>query len=475
MPKPTEPVVRASTTAGPSAAAGSSATASPSAAAGSSAAAVSSGSARDWYRLDNAAKIFPVIRGSRHITIFRLQAVLRQPVDPAVLQEALDRTLPRFPFFHVGLRQGFFWYYHESCSQRLLVEPDVANPLRPMTRHELRRQLLRVRYGEYHIAVEYFHSLTDGYGGSVFLKTLTGVYLQLCGQPAAPGGGFLDIEAPPAPAEAEDAYSRHSTLRSVRRPSEPKAWHVRGTPFVGHHLRVITGLVPAAAIRERAKALGVTVTELLTAVYIEQLYRIQQSEGEAAGRRRPYLPVRVSVPVNVRSFYPTETLRNFALFATPGISPAIGNYTFDEILRLVHHFMRYTVTDKYLHVLMAANVNPERSLLLRLTPLPLKVLVMRAVYGFTGESRFASSLSNLGATAVPPGFADAVERIDFLLGPSRVNPVNCGVISFNGQLSITFTATIRETEVERAFFTRLVRLGLPVRILSNFRPDGSQA
>lgn len=433
----------------------------------------SGASPRGWYRLDNAAKIFPVLRGSHHVTIFRLQAVLRQPVDPLTLQAALDRTLPRFPYFNVGLHRGFFWFYHESCNQPLLVEPDVSNPLRPFSRQEMRHQLLRVRYGERHIAVEYFHSLTDGYGGSVFLKTLTGAYLQLCHEPVKPGDGFLDVGAAPAPAESEDAYRRHSTLRSVRRPPEPPAWHVRGTPFVGHHLRVITGIVPVDAMRERAKAFGVSITELLTAVYLEQLYRIQR-EVEAGSRHR-LLPVRVSVPVNLRAFFESETLRNFALFATPGINPAIGTYTFDEIVKLVHHFMRYTVTDKYLTVLMGANVNPERSLLLRLTPLPLKVLVMRAVYGATGESRFTSSLSNLGATAVPPGFADAVERIDFLLGPSRVNPVNCGIISINGQLTITFTATIRETEVERAFFTRLVGLGLPVRILSNFHPDGSQA
>ncbi len=427
--------------------------------------------ASSWYKLDNAAKIYPVLRGSRHITIFRLQAVLRETVEPTTLQTALDRTLARFPYLNVGLKQGFFWYYLETCSKPVLIEPDVANPLRPMNRDELGHSLLRVRYTDCRIAVEYFHSLTDGYGGSVFLKTLVGVYLQLRGQPVQPGNGFLDITEPASPAEAEDAYRRHSTLRSVRRKPSPPAFHVRGSPFIGHKLRIITGVVPVEAVLARARSSGVSITELLTACYIEQLYQIQQS-GAHSDRQRN-LPVVVSVPVNVRSFFPTESLRNFALYATPGLEPANGVYTFEEILKLVHHFMRYTVTRQYLSALMGANVNPEKSVLLRLTPLPLKVLVMRAVYGIVGESRFTSSLSNLGATSVPPGFENAIERFDFLLGPSRVNTVNCGVISFDGKLSISFTSTIRETEVERAFFTRLVSLGLPVHILSNHQPDGS--
>jgi NRPS condensation-like uncharacterized protein len=431
------------------------------------------GSASSWYKLDNAAKIYPVLRGSRHITIFRLQAVLRENVVPEILQTALDRTLARFPYFNVGLRQGFFWYYLEGCTHALKIEPDVANPLRPFNKRELGRNLLRVRYGERLIAVEYFHSLTDGYGGGVFLKTLVGVYLQLCGREVQPGNGFRAVDEPPLPAEAEDAYKRHSTLRSVRRPGAPAAFHVHGTPFIGHRLRIITGIIPVKAIHAKAKTYGVSITELLTACYLEQLYKIQQNVAKTERQRN--LPVVVSVPVNVRSFFPTDTLRNFSLYATPGIEPANGVYTFEEILKSVHHFMRYTVTRKYLSVLMGANVNSEKSMVLRLTPLPLKVLAMRAVYVIVGESRFTSSLSNLGATVIPAGFEQFVERFDFLLGPSRVNTVNCGVISFNDRLSISFTSTIRETEVERAFFTRLVSLGIPVQILSNHLPNGSPA
>ena len=420
-----------------------------------------------WYRLDNAAKIYPAIRSTRHVSIFRVQAFLKHRVDPDRLQQALDRTLPRFPFLDVSLHRGLFWFYLESSKQRIRIEPDVINPIRPLSREEVRQHLFRVRYGDYHIAVEFFHALTDGYGATVFLKTLAGTYLQLCGKDVHTGHGFLDICDIPDEEEAEDAYKRFSNFRVVHRPSESKAFHLQGTFHPGHHLRVITGILSSQKVREKAQELRVTVTELLTACYLEQIYRIQQREGFRANR-----PVRVSVPVNVRRFYPTRTLRNFALFANPGIEPAYGDYTFDEILQLVHHFMRYTVTEKYLNALMCANVEPENSWLLRLTPLPLKILAMRLVYSWTGESRFTSSMSNLGVTDMPRGFADHVERIDFMLGPSRMNPINAGVISFGETLSITFTSTMAEADVEQGFFRKLVALGLQVHILSNCLPDG---
>jgi hypothetical protein len=160
-------------------------------------------------------------------------------------------------------------------------------------------------------------------------------------------------------------------------------------------------------------------------------------------------------------------VRNFALFANPGIEPAYGTYTFEEVLKLVHHFMRFTINEKYLNALMCANVAPEKSLLLRISPLPLKNLVMRLVYTWTGESRFTSTVSNLGLVTLPEEMASHVERLEFMLGPSRFNPVNCGVISTGEQIVIQFSATMEETDPQRAFFRHLVRLGIPVRVESN--------
>ena len=117
--------------------------------------------------------------------------------------------------------------------------------------------------------------------------------------------------------------------------------------------------------------------------------------------------------------------------------------------------------------MMCANVAPEKSIFLRISPLPLKNLAMRIVYSWTGESRFTSTVSNLGIVTLPDAMAEQVERLEFMLGPSRYNPVNCAVISTGNQIVIQFSATMEETDPQRAFFRHLVRLGIPVRVESN--------
>ena len=44
----------------------------------------------DWMRLDNAALIFPAVRRRDWTNVFRLSATLTEPVEPEVLQQAVD-------------------------------------------------------------------------------------------------------------------------------------------------------------------------------------------------------------------------------------------------------------------------------------------------------------------------------------------------------------------------------------------------
>ena len=133
----------------------------------------------DWMRLDNAALIFPAVRRRDWTNAFRVSATLKEPVEPELLQQAVDTLLPRFPSMYVSLHRGLCWYYLQKLKRAPRVRQDGACPLIHMTGKELRECCLRVLYYENRIAVECFHALTDGSGGMVFLKTLTAQYLSL--------------------------------------------------------------------------------------------------------------------------------------------------------------------------------------------------------------------------------------------------------------------------------------------------------
>ena len=50
-----------------------------------------------WFRLDNAAKIYPASRSRSWSSTFRISATLNEVVDREVLNAALKVTAKRFP------------------------------------------------------------------------------------------------------------------------------------------------------------------------------------------------------------------------------------------------------------------------------------------------------------------------------------------------------------------------------------------
>jgi len=62
----------------------------------------------DWFKLDNAAKIFPAVSTKIETNTFRVQFALKEIVDPELLQLAADGILERYPMFKVRLKSGFF-------------------------------------------------------------------------------------------------------------------------------------------------------------------------------------------------------------------------------------------------------------------------------------------------------------------------------------------------------------------------------
>lgn len=415
-----------------------------------------------WYKLDNAARIYPAIRNRKWSSVYRLSVNLKEPVRPDFLQQALDITLKRIPSFAVQMKAGLFWHFFERGRERPLVQNDVSNPCVRLFGGSNGNFLFRVRYYGRRIALEVFHSVTDGSGALTFLKTLTAEYLSLCGYPIPATHGVLDCSEGPKPEEIEDNFGKYANLKVVKSRRESKAFHLFGTDLPPHSINIVTGYIPLDKILPEAKKRQVTLTEYLAGAYIFVLYNIQKASG-----RKRQLPVKVSVPVNMRKFYGSTTLRNFSSYVNPGIDPSYGDYTFDEIVTLVHHFMRYEITEKHLNARLAKNVKSERNLLLRVAPLFMKNWTLSLAFKLVGERLFTSTLTNLGVVDVPEEMKPHVEYFDWMLGPPRYNKVSCAVISYEGLLSISFTRTIREAYVEREFFCFLIRQGIPVKVSSN--------
>ena len=419
-----------------------------------------------WMRLDNAAKIYPAAKRRNWNNFFRLSATLTEPVDTEVLRRALDVTVRRFPSIAVRLRRGAFWYYLEEIPKAPPIQPEKSCPLAHAPFYEVRQCAFRVLVYHERIAVEFFHALTDGTGALVFLKSLLAEYLsQKYGLVIPAEKGVLGRLEEPSAEEVEDSFARYAgDVKLSRR--EATAYHLSGTPEPDGYKDIVTMMIPADKLRDCARGFGISVTELLCAAMMQAILDIQAKD---VPRRAARKPVKVLLPVNLRTLFPSATLRNFASYITPEIDPRMGDCSFDELCQLVHHKMGMENNRRTMRAKFAANVASERSPVLRVMPLFIKNIAMKAVFDAVGECKSCLCLSNLGRVEPPEVMTPYVTRMDFIIGVQARAPHNCGVITWNGTAYINCIRNIREPALELAFYRVLHRLGLPVKVESNTR------
>ncbi|MGN0334802.1 MAG: alcohol acetyltransferase [Lachnospiraceae bacterium] len=416
-----------------------------------------------WYKLDLSANVYPTLQRKNFSNVFRLSVTLKEMIQPDILQEALDQTLLRFPAFKVALRKGLFWRYLEPNNRPgPFVQPDIENPCMPLHFKSNNRYLIRIYYYEKRISLEMFHSLSDGNGGLYFLRTLTAVYLRMLGHDIPNGCGVLDIHEPPKPEELEDAYMKYATSKICTPRSQSRAYRVRGTPEPFYTLNIICGVIPAEKLLKVSRGFQVSVTEYLNAVL---LYALMQKQKEDHVFREK--PLKLAMPVNLRNFFPSDTLRNFITMIYPSIDPRMGDYTFEDILKQVHHYMRYYLNDKFLNADITTNAVTQKNPLIRIVPLFVKDFVVRKFYKRVQDCQSSAGLTNLGIIKLSPELEAHVERFDVLMGQPFSARTNCAIVTYRNQLIVNFTSSIAETDVERHFFRKLIRDGIPVRIETN--------
>ncbi len=419
-----------------------------------------------WMRLDNAAKIYPAARSRRWINLFRLSATLTEEIDREVLKSALDVTVRRFPSIAVRIRTGFFWYYLEEIPNAPEIMDERSCPLSRIPFEKLQKCAFRVIVYKKRIAVEFFHSITDGNGGLVFLKTLLAEYIQQKYNVEIPAeNGVLDRLEMPSEAELEDSFQRTCGKVAASR-RDVTAYKITGTREVDSFLTNTAFIMSAAEVKARAKEIGVTANTFLASAVMLAIINIQKERGIRTSRMKP---VKLLLPVNLRKMFNSESLRNFVLYAMPGVDPRLGEYSFEEICKIVHHQMGLMATPKQMQKMITTNVKSERVLAVKMLPLFIKNPIMKAVFNTVGEKTTCLSLSNLGLVKVPDQMAPFIERMDFILGIQATRYHNCGIITYGDTLVFNSIRNIREPILERHFYAVLKDLGIHVKVESNQR------
>jgi len=425
------------------------------------------------FPLDMAGAVFPAARTRDQNETHRIGFLLKEEVDPGRLRRALEDLHPRFPSFFVSVRRGFFWYYLER-TRRLdtarLVRREKDYPCRPIRIFSPDTPAMRVLYDRRRLSVELAHLVTDGGGAAVFMKALLARYMELGGMEVPKGirefpCGLTDLSAPPRAEELADDYRTFYTKSRGELPAQAAAYQYR-PPYAPDYLKMLHAMVPLEDILPRIKALGLTVTDYLMAVY---LYAFYTADPRAKNSRKPLV---IGVPVSLRKFYPSRSLRNFSLYANLAFAPrAKEDFTFEDILETMRGKLAAAVTREEMHALLCRNVALMKNPLMRALPMALKRPAMKLGYNLIGESANTAVLTNLGPFDLPPCLAERVQAVETLVGGSRRGRLLCAVLSDERLLHLYFSGATQKTDIQRAFVRHLADEGMRVRVESNIREE----
>lgn len=412
--------------------------------------------------LDNSAVFMASTTGGRTPYVFRVSCELTEPVYLPDLEIALASVCERFPFVKTRLRSGIFWYYLDPVSLSPRVTAEAVDPCELASWIRWKKKLVRVRAYGPRVSCEFHHIITDGTGAMEFLRSLIATYLSLRGTHCENWEGIKRPESTVVRAEFEDAYE--ALFRSdVPFPDPlPPAFHLGGKRFSGPEYRTTYGSFVLSEVLGASRSRGVSLTEFLAAVYIASLQDLQESQCDGSWR-----PICVQVPVNMRKYHPSATLRNFFLFTAITVDRRLGHYSFEDILSRVHHSVRLGLDERELNRQIKRNVRGERYLYSRLVPLILKSAFLRSVGKKAAEAPFSGSLSNMQSIKMPAPFAEKIRRFDLVPPRNDTFGASVGVASFGDDLTVTIGSRIADASLERIFFARCAALGLRASVTSN--------
>jgi NRPS condensation-like uncharacterized protein len=419
-----------------------------------------------WFKLDNAAKLFPAIMSGELTSVFRITANLKAPVRYSALREAVGITSGRFPYFNVSLGSGLFWYYLDYNHKLPRIQTEDKIPCTAFAAGRKDEQLYRILVKKNRISVEFIHIITDGGGAFEYLKSLLYTYLKLTGKTISSSEGIILPDSAVSEEEMEDGYKRFF-VKNIPPPGKlTKAWHLPFSLNEKPRLKVIRAEIALDKLMEVTRDLKVSVTEYIVSVYLFALQKIYLEENEKH-KKQIKGSLRIEVPVNLRKKFPSITMRNFSLFVMPEIDLRLGIYSFDEILKIVHHQLQTGTDIKQITRFLSQNVGHEKSLLVRILPLFIKRMAISAVYRRLGTRQCSGIMSNIGAINLPDDMAEHIDSFDLVPTPPNTHvKISCAMVTFKNKLRLNFCNISQSTRLEKHFLKHLTNTGIPVKILN---------
>ncbi len=407
-----------------------------------------------WMKIDTASIMFTCLSSKKWGRTFRVSANLSTgDIDPLLLKKAVADLIPRFPSIYSCLRKGFFWNYQECVTALPEIREEHAEVALPITYRPDGHPDFRVLYYKNRISIETAHHISDGVGMGIYFDALLERYVELCENPDTPYT-FDKVE------DTENAFARYAVKGGEKAADSTQEVYQLETQIEKDFLQLIFMSIPCQELKAAAREKGLTVTEYLSAALIL---------GTIRSATKPItLPIAIGIPVNLRRFFPTDSVRNFTiqtdiLFDSKGRT----DWTFDEICAEIKGQLKEKLEpselQKKLNRYAALSTNP----VIRIVPNFIKLPVIRTMQHKSHKAN-TTIMTNTGEAENNDKLKGKVTRFDGVNGDTSGYGLacTCSSLSFNNMFNLCFSLCSHDTTWPKNCVRVLSEQGLRIRIES---------
>lgn len=413
-----------------------------------------------WFKLDNSAKVYPILTTDRFTYVFRVSATLYEEINKDILYHAIKDMKKRFPSFYVKLKKGIFWYYFEENMNDPILEVESPFVCQKIDQYFNNRYLFKFYYYNKRISLEMNHVLTDGSGAIVFLNAVIYRYLELLGKDISYDSSILYHNDDISKNELEDGYKEYHLKDEINPPHVERAYLYTKPLFKKQGSGILNSFFDTNSLISLVKESNSSVSQYIVALLIYSI--IINGDKKKLMKH----PVNICVPVNLRNIYNSKSLFNFSLYFH--VSYKMKDFTpdFEDILSKVKEDFKNEYTPEKIQSKLDTIYSIQQRYFIRLIPLPIKWIIFKIGYNTFGRKPTTITFSNLGKVNVPKSLEDNVESYSFYMGSGQKHAV--AMNSYKGKSSVVFSRAVIDTDLERTFFNHLSEKGLDIKIESNY-------
>ncbi len=404
-----------------------------------------------WFKVDTAAIMFSSLSDEKWGRTFRFSAYFRHEIDPVALKKAVSDLMPYYPAIYAYLKRGFFWNYLVQTEKMPEISEEKNFGMKPIVLRKDGTPDFRITYKKNRINIDCSHSLGDGKGIITYFKELLTRYNE---QRKGETGDYVTREDPSL--NVRDSFSDYYDKSGEKaKDKSVKAFHFPEEYEEGVTRLFFAGM-STARIKELAHKENMTVTEYLTAILILGIIKSQKNPV--------FEPITIATPVNLRSFFPTMTLRNFTVQTFVTFDPkGRQDVTLCEILDATRGQLKAQLKKEELQKIINKYGALVNNPVIRIVPGFIKQPVMRAMQKNT-HAGVTSIFTNCGACNLPESLSPDVEGLQFVNGDTRRYglAVTCSCISFGDMLSLCFSMANSDTSWYEACVQILENEGISV-------------